>query len=156
MYPLSVVSHVNAGNPLGGCWSFGLLAGLFLTLLPWLGSSPGGKEPEPGGTPLERPTKRLHVTIQHGLLSVDLWDADVGEVLAQIGQKAGVPIILGASSGKRISAQFMDAKLEEGLRRLLQLASLSHAILYAQGSAGMLAIREVRVFEEEQGRTHRS
>jgi hypothetical protein len=138
---------------LGGCLSFGLLAGLLLTLLPWLEGSPEGKEREPDGTRQEHPAKRLHVTIQHGRLSVDLGDADMGEVLAQIGQKAGILIILGPSSGKRISAQIMDAKLEEGLRRLLQLASLSHAILYAQGSTGMLAIREVRVFGEDKGRT---
>ena len=80
---------------LGGCWSFRLLASLLLTLLPWLGGWTEGRELQADDSRQERPATRLHVSIQHGQLSVDLWDADIGEVLAQIGQKSGIPIILG-------------------------------------------------------------
>jgi hypothetical protein len=88
------------------------------------------------------------VVVQEGQLSVDLQEADLGEVLAQIGRQAGIRMSSGPSSGKRISARFAGVELEEGLRRLLRLASLSHSVLYATGPAGTVAMTEVRVLGE--------
>jgi len=112
--------------------------------LPWAG------EPNPGNIPLKGPAPRLHVAVQQGQLSVDLWEADVEEVLTQIGQKAGIPIIVSPGAGETISVQFTGVALEQGLRRVLQRASRSYVMLYAPDPAGGLAMREVRVF----GRAH--
>jgi hypothetical protein len=88
------------------------------------------------------------VVVHDGRLSVDLQDADLGAVLAQIGRQAGIRMSAGPSAGKRVSARFADVELEAGLRRLLRLASLSHLFLYTQGLAGSVAISEVRVLGE--------
>jgi hypothetical protein len=103
-------------------------------------------EPNSEDMPLKRLAPRLHVEVQQGRLSVDLWEADVEEVFAQIGQKAGIPIIMSPSAGETISMQFTGVTLEQGLRRLLQRASRSYVMLYASDPAGGVAMREVRVF----------
>jgi hypothetical protein len=118
----------------GGCRTVGVLAWLLVAAL--CGSGHG----------LERPAQRLHLTVHQGRLSVDLWEAEVAKVLVRLGQEAGVTITGSPTSGERISAQFTDVELEVGLRRLLRLASLSHAIRYAQGPTGAVGVHEVRVF----------
>lgn len=90
---------------------------------------------------------RLHLTVQQERLSVDLWEAEIGEVLARLGQDAGVLITGSPTSGERISAQFTNVELEVGLRRLLRLAALSYAIRYAEGPTGAVTVNEVRVFQ---------
>jgi hypothetical protein len=86
--------------------------------------------------------------VQEGRLSVDLREADLGEVLARIGRQAGIRIAPGPSAGKRVSARLTGVPLEDGLRQLLRSASLSHLFLYAQGLTGAATIAEVRVFGE--------
>ena len=103
-------------------------------------------EPKPGDVPLKGASSRLHVLVQQGQLSVDLWEADVEEVLAQIGQQAGIRIIVSPSAEDKISVQFTGVTLERGLRLVLQRASRSYAMLYAADPAGGVAVREVRVF----------
>ena len=122
------------------------LATLLVFLLLGPGARPWAGTPNPGDIALKGPAPRLHVAVQQGQLSVDLWEADVKEVFTQIGQKAGVPIIMSSSAGETISAQFTGVTLEQGLRRLLQQASRSYAMLYAPDPAGGMAMREVRVF----------
>jgi hypothetical protein len=129
-------------------WMFNLWASLFLLLTSGVDAWPQGGEPRANGMAPRSLENRLHVAVHQGRLSVDLWGADVGEVLALIGQQAGIPIISGAGSGQQISIQFTGLELEQGLRRLLRSASLSHAIIYAQGPAGALIMKEVRVFWE--------
>lgn len=131
-----------------GYWMFSIWASLFLLLTPVMEAWSQGDQPNANGMPLRSLANRLHVAVHQGRLSVDLEGADVGEVLALIGQQAAVPVISGAGSGKQISIQFTDVELEQGLRRLLRSASLSHAILFAQGPAGALLMKEVRVFWE--------
>jgi hypothetical protein len=111
---------------------------------PWAG------EPNPGGIPLPRPASRLHVEVQQGQLSVDLWQANVEEVLAQIGQKTGIPIVVSPSAGETISMQFTGVALEQGLRYILQRAARSYAMLYTPDPAGGVVMREVRVFGKAQ------
>lgn len=124
-----------------------IMAGL-LVLLPGTGVWSSGKGLQAEDTRPRRATPGHAVVVQEGRLSVDVQAADLGEVLAQIGQQAGIRISAGPSAGKRVSARFADVELEEGLRRLLRLASLSHLFLYAQGPAGTVAITEVRVLGE--------
>src|SRR5262245_19693875 len=80
-----------------------LLVILLLGPAAWLWAG----ESNPGDCPLKRPSSRLHVEVQQGQLSVDLWEVNVEEVLAQIGQKAGIPIMVSPSVGETISVQFM-------------------------------------------------
>src|SRR4051794_37324040 len=126
----------------------GLVAGLLglLTLGTVSWSQGTGRQAE--DTRQRRAAQGLQVVVQAGRLSVDLQEADLGEVLAQIGRQAGIRVSSGPSSGKRISARFAGVELEEGLRRLLRLASLSHSVLYATGPAGTVAMTEVRVLGE--------
>ena len=122
------------------------LATLLVFLLLGPAARPWAGTPNPGDIPLKGPAPRLHVAVQQGQLSVDLWEADVEEVLAQIGQKAGIPIIMSPSAGETISVQFTGVALEQGLRRVLQRASRSYVMLYTSDPAGGVAMREVRVF----------
>jgi type II secretory pathway component GspD/PulD (secretin) len=91
---------------------------------------------------------RLQVAVHQGRLSVNLVEADLGEVLAQIREQAGIPILISPSARERVSIQFRDLALDQGLRRILQRVSRSYAIRYAPSPAGDGAILEVRVFEE--------
>jgi hypothetical protein len=126
---------------------FSLWASLVLLLTLWVEAWPQGGE-KAKDMPARSLEHRLHIALHEGRLSVDLWRADIGEVLALIGQQMGIPVISGAGAGPQISIQFTGLKLEQGLRRLLRSASLSHAIVYARGSAGALIMKEVRVFPE--------
>ena len=121
---------------------------LLLLLLPGTGAWSPGTSLQAEDTRPRRPAAGRAVVVQEGRLSVDVQGADLGEVLAQIGQQAGIRISAGPSAGKKVSARFADVELEEGLRRLLRLASLSHLFLYAPGPAGTVAIAEVRVVGE--------
>jgi hypothetical protein len=89
---------------------------------------------------------RLQVTVHQGRLSVNLWEANIGEVLAQIRQQAGIAIRVHPSTEHTVSVQFTDVALDHGLRRLLQLASRSYAMRYAPGPTGEVALQEVQVF----------
>ncbi len=85
---------------------FAGLAGLLVFVLLGSAAWPGAGEPNPGDIPLQRAASRLHVVVQQGQLSVDLWEADVEEVLAQIGQQAGIRIMVSPSAEEKISMQF--------------------------------------------------
>jgi hypothetical protein len=95
--------------------------------------------------------RSVDVTVQQGRLSVDIQQADIRDVLTQIGEQAGIAVQYHARAEKRISARLMDVELEQGLQRLLRLASLGYAILYVQRPGGDVAMREVRVFDLERG-----
>lgn len=137
------------GRQGGKVWVLGLLAASLLALSPLPSNGAAGTELRATNPRQGHPTARLHMSIQQGLLAVDLQDADLAEVLVQIGQQAGIPITLPPNLGKRISAQFTGATLEDGLRRLLRRSASSYTILYAQGPTGQLAMTAVQVFGAE-------
>ena len=124
-------------------WGIGLLAGFLLAVVPVLGHGLEGPEP-PAGKGL--PAPRLDLWVRQGQLAVNLWEAEIGEVLARIGQEADLTILGGPHAGIRVSARFEDLELSLGLRRLLRLAALSHAIRYVEGPTGTAVMREVRLF----------
>lgn len=138
-----------------GYWIFGIVAGLLVLLIPCTGAWSQGKGLQAPDTRQRSAAKGLYVVVQEGRLSVDLQEADLGEVLTQVGRQAGIRISSGPSAGKRVSARFASVELEEGLRRLLRLASLSHIFLYANGPGGTVTISEVRVLGEGQDTTPR-
>ena len=132
-----------------GGWISRALAAVLLVLIPLWEPWPQGKEPTAGNLGEKPLDKQLHIAVQQGRLSVEFIEADIREVLAQIGQQAGIPIFFGPSSGNMVSADFADVELEKGLHRLLRLASLSYMILYARESSGLGAIQAVHVLGEE-------
>jgi hypothetical protein len=91
---------------------------------------------------------RLQVVVHEGRMSVDLWEVDLGEVLAQIHQQTGISFRVSPSPAQTLRIQFTDVALDQGLRRLLQLASRSYAMHYAPGPTGEFALQEVQVFTE--------
>jgi hypothetical protein len=131
-----------------GYRNVGLCAGLLCLLIPCTEAWPQGKGLQAEEARQRRATKGLQVAVQEGRLSVDVQEADLGEVLAQIGRQAGIRISSGPSAGKRVSARFAGVELEDGLRRLLRAVSLSHSFLYAKGPAGTVTIAELRVLGE--------
>ena len=138
-----------------GYWIFGIVAGLLVLLSPCTGAWSQGTGRPAEGTRQRSAAKGLYVVVQEGRLSVDVQEADLGEVLTQVGRQAGIRISSGPSSGKRVSTRFAGVELEEGLRRLLRLASLSHIFLYTNGPGGTVTISEVRVLGEGQDTTPR-
>jgi hypothetical protein len=129
-------------------WGCRVLLGLLMTLTVWTGTSPEARMREGAHVargPLEAP---MSVTVQEGSLSVNLQDVPVQQVIAMIGQQAGLRVRIDAAATQRVSAQFTAMALDQGLRRLLRGASLSYALLYTQGSAATASLDEVRVFGE--------
>jgi hypothetical protein len=127
---------------------FSILAGLLFLLIPCTGAWSQGKGLQAEDTRQRNAARGLDVVVQAGRLSVNVQEVDLAEVLAQIGRQANIRISSGPSAGKRVSARFASVELEDGLRRLLRLASLSHLFLYAQGPGGTVTISEVRVLGE--------
>jgi hypothetical protein len=127
----------------GWHWSISvtILGVLILWGSAWLQSSEAGKAP-----PHHLESQR-HIAVRQGQLSVQLQQAELLEVLSEIGRQAGIVITGSLRSEPRLSAQFTAVPLESGLRRLLRIASLSSAMVYGPGSGGSIALREVRVFE---------
>jgi hypothetical protein len=131
-----------------GCGIWGGLAGLLVVLLLMPGMWPWARAVPPEDLPVQRRAPRLQVAVHQGRLSVDLWEADLGEVLAQIHQQAGIPISGSPGPEHTVSVQFTDVALDQGLRRLLQLAARSYAMRYAPGPTGEVTLQEVQVFAE--------
>src|SRR5262249_3273025 len=105
------------------------------------------------GTGRDRSEGWAKVTVAQGRLSVDLKDADIAMVLSRIGEQAGFPVIMGSIAQRTISVQFTDTELVEGLRRLLQLASLSYALVYAARTDSGVGLKELRAWSEGAGDT---
>jgi hypothetical protein len=112
-----------------------------MTLIPWLGHDLQGYTAE---SPHD-------IMVHQGRLSVHLQEADVRDVLAAIGQQAGITILGDPGPGTRVSTQFTSMPLDEGLRHLLRLASLSSTMLYTHNPTGALVLTAVYVFEAGTG-----
>jgi hypothetical protein len=131
-----------------GSWLLSMLVGLLCCLVTCTGAWSEGKRLQPEGTRQKSTAKGRYVAVQDAWLSVDLQEADMGEVLEQIGRQAGIRISSGPSSGKQVSARFSGVELEEGIRRLMRSVSLSHIFIYANKPAGSVKISEIRVLGE--------
>jgi hypothetical protein len=112
-------------------WRIGAVTALLVGLLAGLAAG----APAPAG-------RRLRITAQHGQLSVDVHQADIGAVLAQIGAQAGVHIVWAPPAARQVSAQFSGVELDAGLRHLLRLASLSYVMRYGPGPTGAPVVQE--------------
>jgi hypothetical protein len=94
---------------------------------------------------------RSSITVVDGRLSVNLSQADVRKVLSRIGEKAGFSLMMASTAGETINVQFTDMTLIQGLRRLLQLASLSYAMVYDAKVDTGGGLKELWVFSSGRG-----
>ena len=111
------------------CW--GVALGLFLCMSCY--AAPGTVGRQSLSQELKQRDEaraRASITVADGRLSVNLRQAELREVLSRIGQEAGFSLMMPSTGEETISTQFTDMTLIEGLRRLLQLASLSYAMVY--------------------------
>jgi hypothetical protein len=115
---------------------------------PGAGRAAPGPERRPRRTSRSSGAPRLQMAAHQGRLSVDLWEADLEEGLAQIHQQAGIAISVSLRPEHTVSMQFTDVALDQGRHRLLQLASQSCAMRYAPGPTGEVTLQEVQVFAE--------
>jgi type II secretory pathway component GspD/PulD (secretin) len=118
-------------------WRASVLVGLLIALTAWTRV-----------WPLSPPEARLHVAVHEGQISVDVREAPVREVLAAIGQQAGLLVLVDTAANRSVNAQFTGMELDQGLRRLLRAASLNYSLLYTRGPAATVILQEVRVFGE--------
>jgi hypothetical protein len=81
---------------------------------------------------------------------VDAREASIQMILHRIGEQAGFSLDLGPIGQRTISVQFTGVELELGLRRLLQLASLSYAMQRAPRAGGGVTLTKLWVFSEGQ------
>jgi hypothetical protein len=116
------------------------LAGLLLVLSTWTSALPSN--PSEAG---------MYVAVHEGEISVDLHAAQIQEVLALIGQQAGLRVYFDDAANGIVHAQFRGIALDQGLRRLLRAASLSYTLLYIQGPSEAVILQEVRVFGAARG-----
>jgi hypothetical protein len=131
-----------------GRWLWGIVIWSFALLACWPAARLEGETQE---SRRDNPQARARITVERGRLSVDLRQADLQAVLAQIGEQAGITIVMDPKGRRTISTEFTNVELEAGIRRLLRGASLSHTILYTREPAGTVVIKEVRVFGEGSG-----
>ena len=128
----------NRDHPGTARWRLGVVTALLVGLLAGLAAG----APAPAG-------RRLRIVAHDGQLSVDVHQAEIGAVLAQIGAQAGVRIVLAQPAARQVSAQFSGVELDAGLRHLLRLAALSYVMRYGPGPTGAPVVQEVRVYGGE-------
>ena len=146
--------RTNFPNSSGGRRPWWIILGLLVCLACW--SAPGvvGKERDRQGARQDGVEGWAQVTWAQGRLSVDAKEASIQMILHRIGEQAGFSLNLGPIGQRTISVQFTDVELELGLRRLLQLASLSYAMQRAPRAGGRVALTKLWVFSDGQEAPH--
>jgi hypothetical protein len=130
-------------------WGCRVLLGVLMTLTVWTGAWSEARTRGVENASLRPRGAQMDVTVREGSLSVDLREAPVREVLATIGRQAGFSVHIDGAVHHTVSAQFTAMAVDEGLSRLLRMASLSYALLYTRSPATTAILHEVRVFGEE-------
>lgn len=78
-------------------------------------------ETPPAGSP-EAPKSIMKIEVKDGLLSVELSDAEFGNVIKEIAEKARFKVeVSGDVAYKKISTNFRGVDIEKGIRRLLTI-----------------------------------
>src|SRR5262249_42963563 len=127
-------------------WRWEVMASLFVFCMCWPAHGYAATKSQTQHTWQVASEAGARVTVVQGRLSVDLRDADIQTVLAQIAKQAGITLLTGPLERQTVSVQFTDVPLEQGVRRLLRLVSLNHVMLSAPDPAGRVALKELRVF----------
>ena len=96
-------------------------------------------------------TSAIHVNIQRGLLTVDLRDAPLAEVLRAIGERAGLKVAIDGEASSLVTESFAGVPLEEGIKRLVGDASLVFKYAASPGDASAVALSEVWIYVRSPG-----
>ncbi len=130
-------------NTQGLCLVVLLLAGLFL-MLAALGIGVHGRPVLAAAAHQEANPVEIDVTVEDGVLAVNVSNARLEDVLRAIAERAGLRLRLAGDLGRPITAWFT-LRLEEGLRRLVGDNSLIMIYEPARGQAGQLMLAEILV-----------
>ncbi len=95
---------------------------------------------EPAAAPAE-PQPKSVVTVTDSLLSVELVDAPLGQVLGEISRQAGFRLEGQAESlGRRLTTRFTDLEIERALSRLFSLASEKNYFMHYDAAGRLMVI----------------
>ena len=75
------------------------------------------------------PTEGLSIQVQGDRISVDVRDADIGDVLRVIAQKAAIEVTLGDGVTGKVSLKLTDVTIETALKNLCQSSALVYEYL---------------------------
>ena len=83
---------------------------------------------DPGGSAREggMPAPQMKIAIHNGLLSLDVRDTEIGDILRAVAEKTGIGLTVGEGVGGKVSLMLEGVSLEEALRQLCA----SRAIIY--------------------------
>lgn len=90
---------------------------------------------------------QLRIVLEDGRLSVDLENADIRQVLAEIGAKTGIRFVVDPLAARPITSSFRAMDVEPALRRLLNLAALDYTIVYDGDPERPIQVAEVHARE---------
>jgi hypothetical protein len=96
-------------------------------------------------------TSAIHVNIQWGLLTVDLRDAPLAEVLRTIGERAGLKVAIHGDAGGLVTKSFAGIPLEEAIKRLVGDAPLVLKYATSSGETAIVALSEVLIYMRSPG-----
>lgn len=101
---------------------------IFLGTTPLAGGVPLSAAADPGASAGEggMPAPQMKIAIHDGLLSLDVRDVEIGDILRVVAEKTGIGLTVGEGVGGKVTLLLEDVSLEEALRRLCA----SRAILY--------------------------
>lgn len=88
----------------------------------------------------------INVAIQQGLLTVDLQNVPLADVLRLIGKRAGLQVTMSVKVGARVTDAFTGVPLDQGLMRLLRGYSTVLIYVPAQGGAAESVLAKVWVY----------
>ncbi|MFQ5828840.1 MAG: HEAT repeat domain-containing protein [Candidatus Methylomirabilia bacterium] len=104
----------------------------------------------------QAPATAIHVVVEDGLLTVDVRDMPLADVLRAIGEEAGLKVSIRGNITTRVTRSFTDIPLEEGIRRLARGHSVALFHSAPQAGAGAAVLTEVWVLESSPGQTVRT
>ncbi len=124
-----------------------LLVSLILQVA-FFSSGVGGEVPTKGATAPAPVSGKSTITLANDLLTAKLESSSLLGVLEEIEKKSGVRIFLSAPTDERVTVEFRNLPVAEGLRQILQRRSFAY--FYSWTSAGhgkipVLELRKVRV-----------
>jgi hypothetical protein len=96
-------------------------------------------------------TSAIQVKIQRGLLTVDLRDAPLAEVLRAIGERAGLKVAIDGDASSLVTKSFAGVPLEEGIKRLVGGAPLVFKYATSPGETAAVALSEVWIYVRSAG-----
>lgn len=136
-----------------------LVLALALTLTCLFSSSlaqtpvPPGMPSEPVEIPVEPVKPVMNIEVKDGLLSVEISDAEFGDVIKEIAEKARFKVeILGDVAYKKISTNFKGVDIEKGIRRLLTIITLMKGKDYTISYNSEGFIDKLEVYGESSGK----